>query len=179
MDEPIPFLVGTGQLPYKQMRTASSVLSLLWGGELIQHCCGENPRNVLQSLKRQKGLVQLSGDAGVEHPDGGSWLEALGAWRQPTVLMSLPSMSGEISGQAAAYVALCSVLSVPLLGIVQIGGAWNSLKRRADGLPWCGYLPGDSALKNNSSLGEISSNSYNLLEFSDVYTLLQLRLIQI
>ena len=110
--------------------------------------------------------MQLSGDAAMLHLEGGSWLEALGAWRQPTVLMVAPLLSGDIPGVAPAYVALCKNFEVPLIGIVQLGGDWDNNKRRADGLPWCGLVPDDpsemmsastgSCLKHESSLENVA-----------------------
>ena len=42
---------------------------------------------------------------------------------------------------AAAYTALCHQLGAPLMGLIQIGSAWNRLQRRRDGLPWIGWIP--------------------------------------
>jgi len=135
-----PFLVGAGPLQDQEMRAGSLSLSEAWGGELLQHCCSENPQQVLGALANGQGLVQLSGDVAMVHPGGGSWLEALGAWRQPIILLVKPMISGEIPGVAPAYVALCSLLAVPLVGVVQLGGRWTPQMRRADGLPWCGWI---------------------------------------
>ncbi len=174
MDRPIPFLVGTGQIPERNMRAASLELSRVWGGVFLNHCSGEDPHKVLKSIRRGNGLAQLTGDPASENFFGGSWLEALAAWRQPTILMCSPSLSGDIPGNAAAYVALCSVLSVPLVGIIQISGKWEPLRRRADGLPWCGWLPGDQSVNNQNE-----ESFFGFANTSDVATLLKIRLMQI
>jgi hypothetical protein len=70
--------------------------------------------------------------------DRGSWAEALGAWRQPTVLL-IPAAAAA-SGPAAAYHALLKLQGVPLLGLIQWGGPWQAGDRRRDGLPWLGWL---------------------------------------
>ena len=156
MIAPIPFLVGAGPLPDGRMRFGCLLLARAWGGELSHHLCSENPHQVLGLLPTEGGMVRLSGDAAMLHPYGGSWLEALGAWRQPTILMVAPLPSGEIPGVAPAYVALCAVLDVPLIGVLQLGGPWNLSLRRSDGLPWFGLLPDDpsalSAVPNGGCL---------------------------
>ena len=144
-----PFLAGAGHLPEKEMRGASQAISQAWGLNLLEYACGENPREVLHSLAKEECLVSLFGDPATHHLDRGSWLEALADWRQPTILLVSPDSSGELSGTACAYAALCETLSVPLVGIVQVGGSWNALHRRLDGLPWCGWLP--SNYKNDST----------------------------
>tara|TARA_B100000029_G_scaffold492615_1_gene554100 strand:- start:227 stop:862 length:636 start_codon:yes stop_codon:yes gene_type:complete len=138
---PRPFLVGAGHVSTDEMRAGSTSLSKAWGGELIEFSSIENPREVLEHLPFGGGLVRLIGDAAMQHPRTGSWLEALGAWRQPVILFVVPTQSGQIPGAAFAYVALCKSLRVPLLGLVQVGGSWEPLQRRSEGLPWCGWIP--------------------------------------
>ncbi len=156
MIAPIPFLVGAGPLPDARMRAGCLLLASAWGVELSHHRCSENPHQVLGLLPPEGGMVRLSGDPAMFHPDGGSWLEALGAWRQPTILMVSPLPSGEIPGVAPAYVSLCAALDVPLIGVLQLGGPWNLSLRRSDGLPWFGLLPDDpsalSAVPNGGGL---------------------------
>lgn len=83
-------------------------------------------------------LVCLSWDPGLLLPDGRPWAEALGAWRQPCVLLlPAPQLA---SGQAAATTALLRQERVPLLGLIQWGGPWCSRARVRDGLPWLGWL---------------------------------------
>ena len=69
---------------------------------------------------------------------GGCWAEALGAWRQPAMLL-IPTQAP--SGAPRAYSALLQGAGVPLLGLIQLGGSWNPEERRRDGLPWLGCLP--------------------------------------
>ena len=84
------------------------------------------------------GLASLPLDPGHPLEEGGTWAEALGAWRQPTLLIipwqQLPS------GAAASTLALLRQWRVPILGVLQWGGAWSPEQRRRDGLPWLGRL---------------------------------------
>ncbi|WP_320668037.1 hypothetical protein [Prochlorococcus sp. MIT 1307] len=141
------FLVGAGHLSDDEMRSGSTALSSVWGGELLEYSCADDPREVLASLSKENGLVQVLGDPAINYCYRGSWLEALAAWREPTILMASSDSSGEMTGCASAYVALCQVLSVPLLGIIQVGGVWTPLHRKLDGLPWCGLIPGSEGNK--------------------------------
>ncbi|MFM7675029.1 MAG: hypothetical protein ACKO5F_05490 [Synechococcus sp.] len=84
-------------------------------------------------------LLGLPVDPGLFREDGSHWAEALGAWRQPTLVL-LPAAALE-SGAPAAAVALLRQWQVPLLGVVQAGGPWQAGLRRSDGLPWLGWLP--------------------------------------
>ena len=139
-----PFLVGAGHFSNDQMRAGSTALVRAWGVDLIEYSCIDNPRKILNSLPQKHCLVQLLGDAAMFHPEGGSWLEALGAWRQPIILKVITTPSGDVPGSAAAYTALCELLGVPLLGLIQFGGSWNYLQRKLDGLPWLGWLPSNT-----------------------------------
>ncbi len=168
------FLVGIGPIPEAEMQAASALLGGIWGGVLKKHFCEENPNEILQSLPKEDGLVQLLGDAAGFSSEWGSWLEVLGAWRIPTVLMVAPISSGQIPGDAPAYIALCKALSVPLVGIVQIGGLWNVELRRSDGLPWCGWLPDEVLVENVDANTCEFENS--LCQAEQVVALLQSRL---
>ena len=134
------FLVGAGQLPDSGMSSFSNALSKVWGGSLLKYSARDDPTKILGCLLKKKGLVQLLGDPAKTQISGMNWLEALGAWRQPSVLVVYASSDG-ISGNALAYTALCRELSVPLLGLVQYGGEWEAEIRKLDGLPWCGWIP--------------------------------------
>ncbi len=139
------FLVGTGELPRLKMQDASIFISKYWGGPLGHSSCEDSPSKSLRDIAKSKGLILLHGDAGKLHPEGLSWLEALGAWKEPVILLAIPSPNGDIPGTAASYCALTRYFSVPLLGIVQIGGVWDIKQRKIDGLPWCGCIkPEDS-----------------------------------
>jgi hypothetical protein len=84
-------------------------------------------------------LAALPVDPGLPLERGGSWAEALGAWRQPCLLV----MRGEQldTGLPAAGAALLERWRVPLAGLMQVGGHWQPTERRRDGLPWLGWLP--------------------------------------
>ncbi|MFM7641067.1 MAG: hypothetical protein ACKO45_05900 [Cyanobium sp.] len=92
-------------------------------------------------------LASLPLDPGQALADGSNWAEALGAWHQPTLLVVAASQHP--SGVAASTTALLRQWQVPLLGLVQWGGAWNRDLRRRDGLPWLGRLE-DAAAEGDS-----------------------------
>lgn len=85
-------------------------------------------------------LAALPLDPGLPLPSGGHWAEALGAWRQPTVL--LLEASQQTTGLPAAATALLEQWRVPLVGLIQWGPAatWEEEARHSDGLPWLGWL---------------------------------------
>jgi hypothetical protein len=99
-----------------------------------------DPPQLLAAASEQPGpwLWPLAGDPGAFLGDQGCWAEALGAWRQPTLLL-IPAAAAS-SGPAAAYHALLERQGVPLLGLIQWGGPWQAADRRRDGLPWLGWL---------------------------------------
>ena len=152
----MPFLIAIGDLPNDSMGNISKKLSIHWGGELIRISTNQCPNEAISSLPSENVLVEMIGDVGMLHSSGGSWLEALGSWKIPVILFVSPNSSGKIPGIAASYVALCKYLSVPLVGIVQLGGAWNNYDRRLDALPWCGFLPTNLLKKE----GTTQSNYY-------------------
>jgi hypothetical protein len=83
-------------------------------------------------------LAPLGVDPGLALGDGHTWAEALGAWRQPTLLiLDGPQLA---SGWPAAATALLRQERVPLVGLIQWGGEWQPERRRQDGLPWLGDL---------------------------------------
>ncbi len=84
------------------------------------------------------GLAVLPLDPGLALADGSCWARALGAWRQPTLLV-IEAAQLE-SGAAAATTALLLQHGVPLLGLIQWGDPWQPERRRRDGLPWLGAL---------------------------------------
>ena len=90
-------------------------------------------------------LLPLPLDPGADLAMPGCWAEALAAWRQPTLLVVPAPIPGRSNGLARAYNALLQTAGVPLLGLVQWGGAWDPIARRRDGLPWLGCLPADEA----------------------------------
>ncbi|MFN9619715.1 MAG: hypothetical protein ACK55X_08400 [Synechococcaceae cyanobacterium] len=90
------------------------------------------------TLRPPAWVVALPADPGLTLPQGGCWAEALGAWRQPTALVLAASQLA--SGWPAAATALLRQQQVPLAGLIQLGGEWEPLLRRNDGLPWLGWL---------------------------------------
>ncbi len=96
-------------------------------------------------------LAALPLDPGLPLERGGSWAEALGAWRQPCLLV----VRGEQldTGLPAAGAALLERWRVPLAGLVQVGGDWQPAMRRRDGLPWLGWLP-DSGVESGEEAEE-------------------------
>lgn len=84
------------------------------------------------------GLACLPFDVGLPLADGRCWAEALGAWRQPCLLVL--SAAQLRTGLPAAGCALLRQGRVPLLGLLQWGTPWDQQARRRDGLPWLGLL---------------------------------------
>ena len=98
-----------------------------------------DPDQALANLAvEEAGLVPLPLDPGLGLAGGGSWAEALGAWRQPVLLL----VAGDQveTGLPAAMVALLRQWQVPLAGLVQWGGRWEPEQRRSERLPWLGGL---------------------------------------
>ncbi len=101
-------------------------------------------------------LAGLEIDVGVALAEGRCWAEALGAWRQPAVLV-IPTAQLS-SGLPAAASALLRQWQVPLVGLLQWGGVWQAEARQRDGLPWLGLLAenerrdlgGDCALNDDN-----------------------------
>ncbi len=113
----------------------AKVLGLAWREPLDPL----EPQRALAGLAEQgPGLVPLPVDPGWPLNGAGHWAEALGAWRQPVLLL----LAGEQlqTGLPAAMVALFHQWQVPLVGLVQGDAAWDPDVRRGDGLPWLGGL---------------------------------------
>lgn len=87
------------------------------------------------------GLACLRVDPGMALADGRPWAQALGAWRQPTLL--LIDAAQLATGAAAATTALLQLHGVPLRGLIQWGEPWQPERRRLEGLPWLGALGPD------------------------------------
>ncbi len=99
----------------------------------------DSPPQALADLQAASGpwLAPLPLDPGLTLVQG-SWAEALGAWRQPTLLVVDQAQLG--TGIPAAATALLERWSVPLLGLLQWEGGWDASARRRDRLPWLGRL---------------------------------------
>jgi hypothetical protein len=115
----------------------AAALALPWAGFLDV----AEPHAALAELPA--GLVALPQDPGRSLAAGGHWAEALGAWRQPAVVVL--SVDQVESGWAAASAALLTQQAVPLLGLVQWGGPWDAPLRRREQLPWLGWLTPEQA----------------------------------
>ena len=134
-------VIGAGPLPELLMRGACTTLAEAFGVPLSTIAVGESPQSFLADLHRDgPRLVRLAGDSGRVAVDGSCWIDALGAWRVPTLLLATPLADGAIPGVVPAYLALCQSRRVPLIGLIQIGGAWRLTERRRDGLPWSGWM---------------------------------------
>jgi hypothetical protein len=99
------------------------------------------PDQALAALEQQAPeplLTWLGVDPGLALADGRPWAQALGAWRQPTLLLLEPAQLD--TGTAAATTALLREQGVPLLGLIQWGEPWQPELRRLEGLPWLGAL---------------------------------------
>lgn len=96
-------------------------------------------------------LAVLEIDAGLALPAGGRWVEALGAWRQPCLLVIGADQLA--CGWPAAATALLQSRQVPLLGLLQWGGDWDTTARRRDGLPWLG-LAGEAGTGDAAQGGD-------------------------
>jgi hypothetical protein len=85
-----------------------------------------------------QGLAPLPRDPGLPLADGRHWAAALGAWRQPALVVIAAEQMD--TGLPAALTALLVQWQVPCLGLVQWGGSWDPEQRRLEGLPWLGCL---------------------------------------
>ena len=147
LDQPLVVVAGGAAmavtaLQHRAAPALAAALGLPWWEPLRP----ESPQVALAGLAgRGPGLVPLPIDPGLPLEGGaGHWAEALGAWRQPALLL----LAGEQlnSGLPAAMTALLLQWRVPLLGLVQADGPWEAPARRGDGLPWLGNLDGAEGL---------------------------------
>ncbi|MFZ9752390.1 MAG: hypothetical protein ACO3B3_02375, partial [Cyanobium sp.] len=143
---PLPALVlvtlGSTQDPTGPAQLLPAVATRLGGLTGLPLATISDPSHAPGALARltaQPGpwLAPLPLDPGLWLPDG-SWVEALGAWRQPCLLAFAASQLA--TGLPAAATALLERWSVPLVGLIQWEGEWDGACRRADGLPWLGRL---------------------------------------
>lgn len=125
---------GAADLP----AAAAPELSRRLGAEWMRCGAEEPPDAALARLRAPGGarLAAIPHDPGLPLAAGGCWAQALGAWRQPVLL--LVSGSHLASGLPAAATALLHQWQVPLVGLLQWDGPWSPQARRADGLPWLG-----------------------------------------
>ncbi len=136
-------LAALGTLP--PLAAVAERLAALTGLPLAAIPDPDQPDAALAALQPWPGgwLAPLPTDLGLPLPAGGSWAEALGAWRQPTLLV----LSAEqlATGLPAAGHALLRQWRVPTLGLLQWGGRWEEAARRRDGLPWLGVMAASQA----------------------------------
>lgn len=145
LPEGLPLLlvaVGTQAEVAARLELAAPVLARELGTPLLPALAPlSHPDQALASLVHAgsaSGLSWLGLDPGMALSDGCSWAQALGAWRQPTLL--LIDAAQLASGTAAATTALLLHHNVPLRGLIQWGEPWQPQLRRCDGLPWLGSL---------------------------------------
>ena len=135
-----------------------------------------DPARLLAAASEQPGpwLWPLASDPGAFLGDAGCWAEALGAWRQPTLLL-IPAAAAS-TGPAAAYAALLQRQGVPLIGLIQWGGPWLAADRRRDGLPWLGWLadPQDPAASQDQALDQDQAQDLALEAAAHLIRALQL-----
>jgi hypothetical protein len=132
---------GPSEVAERLERTAAAVATALVLPLLPDLAPLEVPDLALEALAggpSPVGLACLGVDPGMALEDGLPWARALGAWRQPTLL--LVEAHQLAAGTAAATTALLRQHGVPLRGLIQWGSPWQAELRRRDGLPWLGAL---------------------------------------
>jgi hypothetical protein len=110
----------------------------------------------------QPGLVPLPRDPGLPLADGRHWAAALGAWRQPALVVLAAEQLN--TGLPAALTALLVQWQVPCLGLVQWGGSWEPQQRRQEGLPWLGGLSAGAQADGAAVLGSVCAARWAALE---------------
>lgn len=136
---------GPGSLP--SLAAVSRRLAEMLRRPVLELDATAGPDAALSGLSHQAEacgggwLAGLASDVGLSLADGRCWAEALGAWRQPVVLVIASHQLN--SGVPAAATALLRQWQVPLLGLLQWGGVWQAGERQRDGLPWLGVLEPD------------------------------------
>ncbi len=139
----MPFILAIGDIPKPFEDTASLAISRFFPSQLLRISCDEHPNDFLSEFENRNEIVQLVGDAAISNSSGGSWLESLGDWQKPVVLLASPTTTGHIPGTVSAHVSLCKRFLVPLVGVIQLGGEWHPKRRSLDCLPWHGFIPSE------------------------------------
>ena len=132
---------GPSEVAERLARTATAVAAALALPLLPELAPLQVPDLALEALaggQSPVGLACLGVDPGMALVDGLPWAQALGAWRQPTLL--LVEAHQLAAGTAAATTALLRQHGAPLRGLIQWGSPWQAELRRRDGLPWLGAL---------------------------------------
>ena len=134
-------VIGAGPLPELLMARGCTTLAEALGLPLRTVNVGEAPDPWLRGQEGSSpALIRLCGDPGRIGSDGCSWMDALGAWRVPTLVLAMTGDDGAVPGIIPATVALCEARRVPVKALLQLGGRWNRSERLRDGLPWTGWL---------------------------------------
>lgn len=145
-------VIGAGPLPELLMARGCITLSSAIGLPLRTVNVGQAPDPWLSGLAGSSpALIRLCGDPGRIGRDGSSWLEALGAWQMPTLVLAVTDADGAVPGIVPATIALCEARRVPVKALLQLGGHWNRNDRLRDGLPWRGWL----ATENDDGLDAV------------------------
>jgi len=161
-------VIGAGPLPELLMADGCNTLANAIGVPLRTVNVGEAPDRWLSSqVDSTPGLIRLCGDPGRIDADGCSWLDALGAWQMPTLVLAVADADGAMSGIVPATIALCEARRVPVKALLQLGGCWRRADRLRDGLPWKGWissqddggLDGVVALLGGAFCGSIQAQS--------------------
>ena len=108
---------------------------------------------VPEGVRAAPWVAPLGLDPGVTLAGGGTWAEALGAWRQPTVVVLHHDQLE--TGRPAALAALLMRWEVPLLGLIQWGGTWQPQIRRSDHLPWLGSMAVEGPATLDGSISDL------------------------
>ena len=149
-------LVGLGlRRELEGLAAVSARLAAAEGVALRQLAKAKDPDASLAALTAGAAgpwLAALPLDPGLPLARGGSWAEALGAWRQPCLLVARGEQMA--TGLPAAGAALLERWRVPLAGLVQVGGDWQPSERRRDGLAWLGWLP-ESGAENEVAMAAL------------------------
>ena len=135
------FLISSDDLSLSEIKQGTLSLSAIWGVGIEEISCEISPSEILNNLTDVNGLIHLKGDSAQNYSGKGSWLEALGDWRLPVIILVKSLASGNTPGSAFAYYSLCRELSISVIGFLQVGGVWDVRKKLKDNLPWCGWLP--------------------------------------
>ena len=161
-------VIGAGPLPELLMADGCNTLARAVGVPLGTVNVGTAPYPWLSSQGGSTpGLVRLCGDPGRIGVDGCSWLDALGAWQMPTLVLAVADADGAMPGIVPATMAFCEARRVPVKALLQLGGDWHRTERLRDGLPWKGWcspqhdggLDGVVALLRGASAGSIQAQS--------------------
>ncbi len=95
------FLISTGTVSNGDFQQASSDIAGEWSCELKTKSCHCAPNQTIKELGSEFVMVKLEGDPAISTLKEGNWLEALAAWKKPTILFDSPNSANEIRGLAA------------------------------------------------------------------------------